>query len=357
MKTSGQTDLRQKAEDIVNSRGGNPAPDHSAYDDLALIHELEVHQVQLEMQNEELTLTRSVAEVTAEKYATLFDFAPMGYLTVNRQGMIMELNLCACQMIRKERSRLKNNLLGVYISNESKPMFNRFLEKIFSATTRETCDITLQPADGQLIFVHLSAIQTDNGKTCLLTMLDITGRKEEEETLRKLNDKLNRAQRIAHIGHWDDNLISNELFWSDEMYRIMGIPHSSSLTLSEAARVFPPEELVRFQAAVDLVLNNDIPYSMDYKIIRPDGIIRYIHDEGEVIRDEKGQPVWMFGTTQDVTERKLSEDMLKSKVEELERFQRVMVGRELTMIELKREVNELLRQSGREEKYRMSTHL
>ncbi len=352
-RTSGQPDLRNKAEEIVNARAGNPGSDPSAYGDLKIIHELEVYQVELEMQNDELTLARAGAEATANKYATLFDFAPMGYLSINRQGVIMELNLCACQMLGKDRSQLKSKVLGIHISDESKPLFNSFLENVFSSATRETCDITLVPAGSTRIWVHLSGIRTDNGNTYLLAMLDMTKRKEEEETLRKLYDKLNRAQRIAHIGNWDDNLISNELFWSDEMYHIMGLPPASSISLEEATSVFPPEELERFRRAVDMVLNHDVPYSMDYRIIRPDGTTRYIHDEGEVIRDEKGQPTWMFGTTQDFTDRKLADDLLKSKIEELERFQRLTVGRELTMVELKKEVNALLMQSGREEKYRV----
>jgi PAS domain S-box-containing protein len=133
---------------------------------------------------------------------------------------------------------------------------------------------------------------------------DITERKRAEEALRETNDKLTRAQRVAHIGSWEDYLPTNELHWSEEMYNIIGFPPNTPINLVEAAQVFPPEELERFQQAVSTTINEDAPYSMDYKIVRLDGSVRYIHDEGEVIRDEHGRAIWMFGTTQDITEWK-----------------------------------------------------
>ena len=84
------------------------------------------------------------------------------------------------------------------------------------------------------------------------------------------------------------------------------------MNLAEVSRVFPPEELERFQKAVGAAINADEPYSMDYKIIRPDGAVRHIHDEGEVVRDEQGKAIWMHGTTQDITERKQAEEALRT---------------------------------------------
>jgi len=351
---SERTGLRKKAEELVSGHNGNHGNSLSESDELRLIHELEVHQIELELQNEELNLTISIAEATAKKYTALFEFAPMGYLLINDQSVIMEINLSACQMIGKDCSLLKDKLFILFVSDASKPVFSDFLAGLFSGSTRETCDITLLPAGGTPIYVHLSGIRTGNGESCLLTLLDITRRKEAEELLLKLNEKLNRAQRMAQVGSWDEYLPKNELYWSEEMYRIMGFPPAPSITLEAATSVFPPQEMERFLDAVDLTLKHDVPYSMDYTIVRPDGSTRYIHDEGEIMRNEFGQPQWMFGTTQDITERKLAEDMLKNKIDELERFQRLTVGRELTMIELKKEVNELLLQSGREEKYRLT---
>ncbi len=134
--------------------------------------------------------------------------------------------------------------------------------------------------------------------------------KSTEKGLREMNDKFIRSQRIAHIGNWTQCLATGELTWSGEMYRILGFPQNDPIGILDASRVFPPEELERFKKAVHAAIHEDIPYSIDYRIIRPDGTRRYIHDEGEVVRDENGEATWMFGTTQDVTDRMQIEEAL-----------------------------------------------
>jgi PAS domain S-box-containing protein len=141
---------------------------------------------------------------------------------------------------------------------------------------------------------------------------NITDRKQAEQVLKETNDKLTRAQRVAHIGSWEDYLPTGELHWSEEMYHILGFPPNTPINMAEAGRVFPPEEEARFQQAMSMTINANVPYSMDYKIVRLDGSVRHIHDEGEVIRDENGLALWMFGTTQDITDRKQTEEALRN---------------------------------------------
>jgi hypothetical protein len=93
---------------------------------LKLIHELEVHQIELELQNEELLLAKSTALDASHKYSELYDFAPSGYFTISKESKIIDLNLCGAQMLGKERSRLKNALLRFFISVETKPIYNFF---------------------------------------------------------------------------------------------------------------------------------------------------------------------------------------------------------------------------------------
>jgi len=137
--------------------------------------------------------------------------------------------------------------------------------------------------------------------------------KQAEAKLKEINANLTHAQRIAHIGSWNNYLPTNQLDWSEEMYRILGFPLNTPMNLEKVICVFPPKELKRFRNAVDAAINADVPYNIDYKIIQHDGAIRYIHDKGEVIRDEQGKAIWMLGTTKDITERKKSEINLKEK--------------------------------------------
>jgi PAS domain S-box-containing protein len=121
------------------------------------------------------------------------------------------------------------------------------------------------------------------------------------------NRKFARAQQIAHIGSWENHLATSTLTWSEEMHRILGFPTDVPFKLEEVTGVFPPAELEKFNKCISEAISTRSPYSQDYRIIRPDGETRYIHDEGEVTFNENGQPEIFFGTTQDITERKLNE--------------------------------------------------
>jgi PAS domain S-box-containing protein len=154
-------------------------------------------------------------------------------------------------------------------------------------------------------------------KTVKGKLTDLTERKLDKQSQTVKNELQNddeifqRAQKVAKIGIWENNLATNDLEWSQEMYEILGFPSNQPINLNEVTTIFPPEELKRFKNAIDAAINYDKPYSIDYKIIRKDGFIRYIHDEGEIIRNSAGEAIKMFGTTQDITKRKLTEKSLK----------------------------------------------
>jgi PAS domain S-box-containing protein len=176
---------------------------------------------------------------------------------------------------------------------------------------------------GSLCVVYRRDYKPTNDDEKILGILSAALGAEEtrwraEEALQKANESLARAQHIAHIGSWENYLPAGELRWSDEMYNILGFPPGTPLKLEEVIRCFPPQELVRFQEAIAMTIKGDAPYSMDYRIIRPDGQVRNIHDEGSVIRDEQGNPVSMFGITQDITDRKRAEDDLRQLNETLD---------------------------------------
>lgn len=105
--------LRQKAENLLKKKSFKTTSIHSEVEALKLIHELQVHQIELEMQNEELMRAEEKAEIAVQKYTELYDFAPSGYFTLSREGKIVELNLKGASMLGKERQRLVNNMFSL----------------------------------------------------------------------------------------------------------------------------------------------------------------------------------------------------------------------------------------------------
>ena len=174
------------------------------------IYELEVHQIELELQNDELMMTRSLAEDASEKYKNasekykdacnkyteLYDFAPSGYFTLSKEGEIMELNLNGASKLGKERSHLKNNRFGFFVSDETKPIFNLFLENVFNSKTKESCEVDLSTNVNIPMYVYITGIVTNNADQCLVVVIDITERKKAEQKLIKAKEQSEEKDRL-----------------------------------------------------------------------------------------------------------------------------------------------------------------
>jgi PAS domain S-box-containing protein len=177
--------LRQKAEMVLKKKPSKVKLVYSEAETLELIHELEVHQIELEMQNDELIQAKELAEVASKKYFEFYDFAPSGYLTLSKDGDIIEVNHLAASMLGKQRRNLVNNRFALYISNETQPIFNLFFEKLFNSKVQESCEVTLLLKDNLPMYVKLSGIVINDGGQCLLNMVDISERKMAEEEIKR----------------------------------------------------------------------------------------------------------------------------------------------------------------------------
>src|SRR5882672_1531872 len=122
-------ELRRRAEARLSEQHNDPESDAGTQ---RLLHELEVHQIELEMQNSDLQKARDDLEAALEKYTDLYDFAPVGYFSIDESGVILEANLRGAALLGVERSRLINRRLLLFMSPTSRPMFLAFLKKVFS---------------------------------------------------------------------------------------------------------------------------------------------------------------------------------------------------------------------------------
>jgi len=174
-------ELRKKAEAELKVR--KPLKSDLIIDNLKLIHELQVHQIELEMQNDELILAKEKAEIAMEKYTNLYDFAPSGYLSISEEGDIVSLNFAAAKLLGKDRIYLKNSRFGLYVHPSSIGIYNKSLHDAFFTKSKKTCELFLVSNSEKSIFVHIVAFVPESGKECLLTMIDISERKRLEDEL------------------------------------------------------------------------------------------------------------------------------------------------------------------------------
>ncbi len=171
-------ELRRRAEAELANR----PTDAVASDSARLLHELQVHQIELDLQNDELKLARDAAEEAAARYTDLYDFAPVGYVTLNRMGVITQANLAAAQLLGSARVDLAGKHLSAWLVETAVPTFTSFVHQVFLADGRQSCELALF-VGGQIRTVQLDASVSDDQQKCRLALVDITERKQAEAKL------------------------------------------------------------------------------------------------------------------------------------------------------------------------------
>jgi len=156
-------------------------------DSRRLLHELQVHQIELEMQNAELRQARNELEVALENYTDLYDFAPSGYFTFATTGAILQANLTGATLVGIERSRLVGQSFRQLVSAEFRPAFSTFLEQVFAGEAKQSGDFELACQGQPLRFVNIEAQCLLNRQQCRATVIDITARKFAEAAQHRLD--------------------------------------------------------------------------------------------------------------------------------------------------------------------------
>ena len=178
---SNAAELRRRAEARLREDMAKGAPAARTEEDLQrLVHELQVYQIELEMQNEELRRARAEVEAWLERYTELYDFAPVGYLTLGRDGVIRQVNLAGAHLLGMERTRLSGRRFGVFVAEPNREVFTLFLEKVFASRAQEVCEVALRREDNQPLEVHLTGTAASEGQECRVVLADITAHRRAE---------------------------------------------------------------------------------------------------------------------------------------------------------------------------------
>jgi PAS domain S-box-containing protein len=212
--------------------------------------------------------------------------------------------------------------VGEMFHPEDRETVFRTAEEAIRSGTRAECEHRLIRPDGETRFVHsLGDLKKDSaGRTQMFgTTQDITDRKrveEERETLssalHQSNARLEEAQRVAHIGHYEFQPAENQVTWSAELCRIYGLPPvKSPIEMTVVFEMVHPEDREYAARVVEETLRSGTHLKAEHRIVRPDGEVRFLQVLGTVKRDASGHAYELFGTGQDITDRKLAEQALR----------------------------------------------
>ena len=197
-------DLRVRAEKLL-AAGGTDLRQMSPDDVLKLVHELQVHQVELEMQNEELRRAQETITETGNRYADLYDFAPVGYVTLDPQGLIVEVNLTGARLLGAPRNSLLRKPFILFVAPEDRQAFHAYLRQLPADGAFQSCELELNPQQGPAVAVSLEslAMVEAGGKVIQYRMAitDITRRRNAEDDLRRSEEKFRLLYEKAPLGY------------------------------------------------------------------------------------------------------------------------------------------------------------
>jgi PAS domain S-box-containing protein len=304
-------ELRRRAEAALCARGSD-MDTLSAQQVRHLIHELEVHQIELEMQNKELRRAQEELEATRDKYADLYDFAPIGYLTVSENGQILEANLTIARLLGMERGDLRGQRLTRFIVFEDQDVYYKHCTAVPAAAEGQTCEIRMVTRGGTPFVARIQSIgiaDNDGTVTKWRTVIsDVTKHKQAGQALHVRNRAMAAAANGIILTDWNqpDNPIiyCNPAFEKITGYTLAEVLGRNPRFLQGDDR--EQEGLKRVRGAIKeggechVVVRN----------YRKDGTLFWNELTISPVRDEHGQVSHFVGIQHDITEKKQKEAQL-----------------------------------------------
>ena len=270
-----------------------------------LKRELEVYQLELEAQSQELMLAISEAELAVEKYTQLYDFAPSGYFTLSKDGEIINLNLYGAELLGKYRLELQSFRLDSFISDDTKHLFEHFLEKIFESRIKESCEVTFL-AKGQLpVDVLLTGIIAKDGESCLISAVDITMKqKQVTEEIEKSENRFHSIFNNVYDVYYQTSMegIVRELSPSIKYFAEFSPTEIIGSMISDL--FYNPDDLI---AILHRITQTGELHDFELQIKTKTGKLKVASVNAWLISDSDGRPNQIEGSMRDITRRNQAE--------------------------------------------------
>ena len=295
-----------------------PAMDLMLRPDQKQLHELQVHQIELEMRNKKLRRAYAGLEASRDSYAELYDFAPVGYLTLTRKGLIIEINSTAAELLGVDRGKLLRRHFAAFVSAEDDDHWHVFFSAARRRNERQNTELKLKRGDGSEFPAQLDCryvMTEDRGPELYIALTDISASKQAQRALLEVERHiLAMILAGADMGSWDWNIETGSVILNERGAQLHGC------RLKETDTVFSiwendihPDDFPYYHAALMAHLQNRTPsFQAEYRIRTPLGSWMWLLNRGTVVkRDAKGNPLRMVGVKRDITEHRQNDAELR----------------------------------------------
>jgi PAS domain S-box-containing protein len=304
-KPTAEAELRRQAEERLRRNKADLRQPRSGKDAKRLVHELEVHQIELTMQNAELRRAQEELELSRNKYIELYDFAPVGYFTFDAKGLILEVNLTGAKMLGIERRGLVNKSFSSFIADtDGREIFSKHREDVIHKESSQTCEIRLKRKDGTAFWAELQSIAMENTEghagNIHTTIIDVTQHKKAEE-------------KITHLASFPE-LNPNPVIETDLQGQII---YYNTATTTMLKKLSIPDDDIRFFLPHDLTkIIKELEQGNDGRYT-----LREVEINGRVFIESVIVPVHLKVAriyAQEITKRKQAEQALQKALDGLE---------------------------------------
>jgi PAS domain S-box-containing protein len=312
-------ELRKRAEDVVREKGAL-SPENiesmSPAEIRRMVEDLRVHQIELEMQNEELRRAQAELEAARERYFSFYDLAPVGYATVSEKGMILEANLTTATLLGVAKSEVLKKPLSHSILKEDEDIYYLHINQLIKTATPQTWELRMVKANGTEFWVRLLAtpVRDTNGEQELcIVLIDITDRKRAEEAAEKSDERYAMTLVAVDDGLWDWNIPSGKAFFSTAYYSILGYEDGEfPADYDTWRRIVHPDDIDSVEQVLQQSTQSGKVFSIDLRMKMKSGEWRWVCTRGKAVElDADGKTQRMVGTLSDITERKQAEGQLR----------------------------------------------
>ena len=316
------TALRKRAESML-AKQKDRLRELSAADMKKLVHELCTHQIELEMQNEELRSAQAELESSRARYVDLYDFSPTGYFTFDKKGVIKEANLTGAGMLGSTKRLLVNKPMLPFIDPAYRTTFSEHLREVFRTQASATCGVTLLNRDGTSFHVQFNSLAFATGDgdpgLCRTAISDINERKLAEEALRQSEVKYRELVENANSIIIKMDCEGKISFFNEYAQQFFG--YSLDEALGQNVEILVPSiesrSERRLDKMVDRILDNPDGFVENInENVRKNGERVWISWRNKAMRDASGEIVGNLAIGQDITERMRAEEALRESEEQ-----------------------------------------
>ncbi len=308
--------LRRQAEKIAREKAAQSPENIEALstDEIRqILHELRVHQIELEMQNEELRLAQVELDAARARYFNLYDLAPVSYCTLSEKGLILEGNLTAANLLGVVRSALIKQPITRFICKEDQDFYYLHRKQLFETRETQTCELRMMKQDGTTFWAHLEATAAQNADSvtvCRVMISDISKRKRIEALLLESEKRFSTLAALAPVGIYLCNSKGYCQYVNPRWCEMTGLSLEEALGNGWAKGLHPDDRESVFSNWRQMVASES-QWGFEYRFQTPAGKVTWVHGLAAPQRDALGNIVAYVGICTDITERKQADALLE----------------------------------------------